>query len=33
MQMDVTEALASVLRPFMQRLPRQTDRTLEQTEL
>lgn len=33
MQMDVTEALASVLRPLMQRLPRQTDRTLEQTEL
>ncbi len=33
MQMDLTEALASVLRPLMQRLPRQTDRTLEQTEL
>src|SRR5882762_6948666 len=33
MQMDVTEALASVLRPLMQRLPRQMDRTLEQTEL
>jgi hypothetical protein len=33
MQMDVTEALASVLRPLMLRLPRQTDRTLEQTEL
>jgi hypothetical protein len=33
MQMDVPEALASVLRPLMQRLPRQTDRTLEQTEL
>ena len=33
MQMDVTEALASVLRPLMQRLPRQSDRTLEQTEL
>ncbi len=33
MQMEVTEALASVLRPFMQRLPRQTDRTLEQNEL
>ena len=33
MQMEVTEALASVLRPLMQRLPRQTDRTLEQTEL
>ncbi|HSS21190.1 MAG TPA: strawberry notch family protein [Pyrinomonadaceae bacterium] len=33
MQMDVTEALASVLRPLMKRLPRQTDRTLEQNEL
>ena len=33
MQMDVTEALGSVLRPLMQRLPRQTDRTLEQNEL
>lgn len=33
MQMDVTEALASVLRPLMQRLPRQSDRTQEQTEL
>ncbi|HKO60131.1 MAG TPA: hypothetical protein VJV03_03140, partial [Pyrinomonadaceae bacterium] len=33
MQMDVTEALASILRPLMQRLPRQTDRTLEQNEL
>ena len=33
MQMDVTEALASVLRPLMQRLPRQTDRTIEQSEL
>src|SRR5437764_5786041 len=33
MQMDVTEALASVLRPMMKRLPTQTDRTLEQTEL
>src|ERR1051326_823761 len=33
MQMDVTEALAAVLRPLMQRLPRQTDRTLEQNEL
>jgi len=33
MQMDVTDSLASVLRPLMQRLPRQTDRTLEQTEL
>ena len=33
MQMDVTEALASVLRPLTKRLPRQSDRTLEQTEL
>src|SRR5260370_32262345 len=33
MQMDVAEALASVLRPLMKRLPRQSDRTLEQTEL
>jgi hypothetical protein len=33
MQMDVTVALASVLRPLMKRLPRQTDRTLEQNEL
>ena len=33
MQMDVAEALASVLRPLMRRLPRQTDRTLEQNEL
>jgi predicted RNA methylase len=33
MQMDVAEALASVLRPLMKRLPRQCDRTLEQTEL
>src|SRR6266536_323322 len=33
MQVDVTQALASVLRPLMQRLPRQTDRTLEQTEV
>jgi hypothetical protein len=33
MQMDVVEALASVLRPLMKRLPRQTDRTLEQNEL
>ncbi|MGI8839028.1 MAG: strawberry notch-like NTP hydrolase domain-containing protein [Pyrinomonadaceae bacterium] len=33
MQLDVTEALASVLRPLMKRLPRQSDRTLEQTEL
>src|SRR5438067_9775772 len=28
-----SEALASVLRPLMKRLPRQTDRTLEQSEL
>jgi hypothetical protein len=33
MQMEATEALASVLRPLTKRLPRQTDRTLEQTEL
>jgi predicted RNA methylase len=33
MQMDVCEALASVLRPLLHRLPTQTDRTLEQTEL
>src|SRR6266404_5973780 len=33
MQLDVAEALAYVLRPLMQRLPRQCDRTLEQTEL
>jgi len=33
MQIDVPEALASVLRPLVQRLPRQTDRTLEQNEL
>ncbi len=33
MQMDVTEALASVLRPLMKQLPRQCDRTLEQSEL
>src|SRR5437660_12847769 len=33
MQMDGSEALASVLRPLMRRLPTQTDRTLEQTEL
>ena len=33
MQMDACEALASVLRPLMKRLPRQCDRTLEQTEL
>jgi hypothetical protein len=33
MQMDVCDALSSVLRPLLQRLPTQTDRTLEQTEL
>src|ERR1044072_1060633 len=33
MQMDVCDALASVLRPLLQRLPWQSDRTLEQTEL
>jgi hypothetical protein len=33
MQMDVCDALSSVLRPLMQRLPRQSDRTLEQTDL
>jgi len=33
MQMDVREALASVLRPLLRRLPTQTDRTLEQNEL
>src|SRR5260370_601779 len=33
LQMDVTEALVSVLRPLTKRLPTQTDRTLEQTEL
>jgi P-loop containing NTP hydrolase pore-1/C-terminal domain on Strawberry notch homologue len=33
MQMDVSEALSSVLRPLMKRLPRQCDRTLEQSEL
>jgi predicted RNA methylase len=33
MQMDASEALASVLHPLMKRLPRQSDRTLEQTEL
>ena len=32
MQMDVCEALASVLRPLLQRLPTQTDRTPEQIE-
>src|SRR5215211_2659689 len=33
MQKDVGDALASVLRPLLRRLPRQRDRTLEQTEL
>ncbi len=33
MQMDVADALASVLRPLTKRLARQCDRTLEQTEL
>src|ERR1044072_2450787 len=33
MQMDVCDALATVLRPLLRRLPRQSDRTLEQTEL
>jgi len=33
MQMDVCEALSRVLRPLLQRLPSQTDRTLEQIEL
>src|ERR1051325_4519996 len=33
MRMDVCDALASVLRPLLQRLPRQSDRTLEQNEL
>src|SRR5215210_8446592 len=33
MQMDACDALASVLRPLLKRLPRQSDRTLEQTEL
>src|ERR1051326_6690771 len=32
MQMDVCDALASVLRPLLQRLPRQSDRTWEQTQ-
>jgi len=32
-QMDVCEAFASVLRPLMKRLPRQCNRTVEQTEL
>src|ERR1044072_9334010 len=33
MQMDVCDVLSSVLRPLLQRLPTQTDRTLEQIEL
>jgi hypothetical protein len=33
LQMEVSEALASVLRPLTKRLARQCDRTLEQTEL
>src|ERR1044072_6071901 len=33
MQMDACDALVSVLRPLLKRLPRQSDRTLEQTEL
>lgn len=33
MQMDVCDALASVLRPLLQRLPTQSDRMLEQIEL
>jgi hypothetical protein len=33
LQMDVSGALASVLRPLMKRIPRQCDRTLEQSEL
>ncbi len=33
MQMNVCGALASVLRPLLKRLPRQSDRTLEQIEL
>lgn len=33
MQMDVSDALASILRPLTRRLARQCDRTLEQTEL
>ncbi|CAN5434950.1 hypothetical protein BH20ACI3_BH20ACI3_18840 [soil metagenome] len=33
MQSDVSDVLASVLRPLTKRLPRQCDRTLEQTEL
>ena len=33
MQSDVSDVLASVLRPLTKRLPRQCDRTVEQTEL
>jgi hypothetical protein len=33
LQMEVSDALASVLRPLTKRLARQCDRTLEQTEL
>src|ERR1051326_5958913 len=33
MRIDVCNALGSVLRPLLRRLPRQSDRTLEQTEL
>ena len=33
MQMSVTDALANVLRPLTEQLPRQSDRTAEQTEL
>jgi P-loop containing NTP hydrolase pore-1/C-terminal domain on Strawberry notch homologue len=33
MQIEVSEAIISVLRPLIKRLPRQCDRTLEQTEL
>ena len=33
MQMDVGDGLASVLRPLLERLPRQSDRTLEQIQL
>ena len=33
MQINAGSALASVLRPLLKRLPRQSDRTLEQTEL
>src|ERR1051325_6247390 len=33
MRIDVCDGLGSVLRPLLRRLPRQSDRTLEQTEL